>query len=131
MNLLHDYVNKKLAAERETNQDLATRMNVTLSALLRGLKAGTLSTENCLKLAELYGDDPGHILRLSAKHETANLLERLYGRGDQVRLTAQQRGVLELLEKLPTTATGYLIEFLDNFAGAGEHQAARNRKKAG
>src|SRR6185295_3340719 len=47
---------------------------------LRGVKEGTLSVANCLRLAEVLGEEPPVIFRLARKPALADQFERLYGK---------------------------------------------------
>jgi hypothetical protein len=63
-----------------TLQDLAISMDLSYSGLLRGVKAGTLDEENCLRLAEVLGEEPPIVCRAAKKPKLADQLDRLYGR---------------------------------------------------
>lgn len=71
-----------LVARKEkygTLQDLAISINLSYSGLLRAVKAGTFDEENCLRLAEVLGEEPPIVCRAAKKPELADQLERLYG----------------------------------------------------
>lgn len=54
---------------------LAAMIPMSLSAFSRGVEDGTLSLENCLRLARAVGENPGRILRLAGKPPQADLLD--------------------------------------------------------
>ena len=56
---------------------VAAKIPMSLSAFSRGVSDGTLSVENCLRLADAVGDDPGKILRLGGKQSIAAVVDRL------------------------------------------------------
>lgn len=63
-----------------TADAIAVMIGLTPSAFSRGVnKAGTLSVDKLLLLAEGVGESPSRVLRLAGKGETAALIERLYG----------------------------------------------------
>jgi hypothetical protein len=56
---------------------LANAIGLQLTVFIRGLKAGTFSVLNCLRLAKATNTDPLLVLRLAGKHEVAALIEEL------------------------------------------------------
>lgn len=69
-----------LIREHGTGKAVADLIEMSLSAFLRGVnREGTLSVENCLKLAEAVGESPSRVLQLAGKGQVAALIERLYG----------------------------------------------------
>lgn len=58
---------------------LASELKMSASAFGRGVKKGTLSVENLLKLSHKIGGSPIAILRMGGKAEIAKLLDNLYG----------------------------------------------------
>jgi plasmid maintenance system antidote protein VapI len=77
---LEDYMRR--SGERyRTLSALAQTIGMSASALNRAVHVqGTLSLENCLRLADTFGDDPCVVLRAAGKLEEAALLERLRGK---------------------------------------------------
>jgi hypothetical protein len=69
-------------ADKADFRNLARLMGgeISYSGLVRATKAGTLSEENCLRLAEAIGEDPVTVFRVAGKPEIADLLSRLYGK---------------------------------------------------
>lgn len=82
-----------------TLQDLARDMNLTFSGLLRAKKAGTLSVENCLGLAEALGEQPAAVFRAAKRPDLAEQFERLYGKATNS-LPAEERRHLEAWREL-------------------------------
>jgi hypothetical protein len=79
---------------------LAEMLGMTPSGLGRGLQARTLSVENLLVLSKAIGRPASEVLRAAGKHETADLLEELYGAA-RPQLPAQHAELLALFEGLP------------------------------
>lgn len=53
---------------------------MTLSAFSRAVnEEGTFSFENCLRLADAFGDDPVVVLRVAGKLDQADLFQRVRG----------------------------------------------------
>jgi plasmid maintenance system antidote protein VapI len=71
---------------------LADAIGMSLSAFSRGYREeGTLSVENCLRLANEVGERPEMILRLAGKQEVADVFERLSGVKDsQAKLSGKE-----------------------------------------
>lgn len=90
------YVNR-LIAKHGTQTAVAAKIGMTLSAFSRAVnEEGTFSFENCLRLAELGGDDPSHVLRAADKYDQANLLRRLYWKTSlkNTSLSARERALI-------------------------------------
>lgn len=84
-------------------QKLAKAMRVTFSGFLRGVKQGTLSAENCLRLAEVLGEEPAVIFRVANKAALADQFERLYGKTANP-MTDEERTLVATWRALTTTA---------------------------
>lgn len=91
------------SAKFDTLQTLARDMRVTFSGFLRGVKQGTLSAENCLRLAEVLGEEPAVIFRAANKHSLADQFERLYGKTTNP-LTEEERDLVERWRALSAKA---------------------------
>lgn len=78
-----------------TVQAIADAMDMSLSALIRGAKSASMSTDACLRLSEVIGVDPSLVLSLVGKADTAKRIERLYGK-PRGPLTADDRALLAL-----------------------------------
>lgn len=77
---LIQYVDRLIASRYRTASKLAASLGITESAFSRAIhKQGTLSLENCLRLADASGDDPCVVLRIAGKLDHAALLQRLLG----------------------------------------------------
>lgn len=76
-------------------QPIAEELDISLSALLRGVQVGTLSTENCLRLAEAYALRPSEVLQVAGKGEIATLIEGLYGKPIPTTILASDRRRLD------------------------------------
>jgi plasmid maintenance system antidote protein VapI len=87
---------QQLVAERYTTMTrLAEAVDMSLSAFSRGIREeGTLSAENCLRLAHEVGERPGVILRLCNRGDFADIADALYG-GKEV-LSGKERELLHL-----------------------------------
>lgn len=69
---------KRLVARFGTATALAAKIGMTVSAFSRAVhEEGTFSLENCLRLADAFGDDPCVVLRIAGKLDQADLLQRL------------------------------------------------------
>lgn len=78
------YVQRLVVSRYGTHSALAAAIGMSLSAFSRAVREeGTLSVENCEKLAVEVGDNPAHILRLARRPEHAEVAENLYGRSDE------------------------------------------------
>jgi hypothetical protein len=98
MNDFEQFVDKLIADRYRTAEKLAAAIEMTSSALGRGVKKGTLSVENCLRLAEISGEPPSQLLRLAGKGDDAALIERLYGPST---MTPADRALLEDWQAIP------------------------------
>lgn len=73
---------------------------MTLSAFSRAVhEEGTFSFENCLRLADAFGDDPVVVLRVAGKLDQADLFQRV--RGEKV-ANLRAQNFLETWSKLNT-----------------------------
>jgi transcriptional regulator with XRE-family HTH domain len=71
----------RLTKQHGTARALAEAIDMSESAFSRGVRLeGTLSIENCLRLAKWAGEDPSYVLRLAGKETIAILIEELYGK---------------------------------------------------
>jgi hypothetical protein len=119
-----------LAARRPkfgTLQNLAEQMGVTFSGFLRGVKQGTLSAENCLRLAEVLGEDPRVVFRAAQKAELAEQIDRLYGAAVP-HISAAQRAVLDMWEALAPEDQRTVRELLHRLAPHRRATAADQKK---
>lgn len=90
---LRGYI-RQLVDKYGTQTALAEKIGMTLSAFSRAVnEEGTFSFENCLRLADAFGDDPVVVLRVAGKLDQADLFQRV--RGEKV---ANLRA-LELLDQ--------------------------------
>ncbi len=92
-----------------TAQAVADAVGMSLSAFARGVRHGTLSEGNLIRLAEVAGVDPARLLRLADKADVADGLDRLYGRPRLVLSQLDQR-----LIALPTPTKQALLRLLDS-----------------
>lgn len=84
-------------------QTLAKHMRVTFSGFLRGVKQGTLSPENCLRLAEVLGEEPAVVFRAAKKTALADQFDRLYGKTTNP-MTEEERELVYRWRALTSTA---------------------------
>ena len=88
---LRQYI-RQLVDKYGTQTALAEKIGMTLSAFSRAVnEEGTFSFENCLRLADAFGDDPVVVLRVAGKLDQADLFQRV--RGERV---ANLRALLHL-----------------------------------
>jgi hypothetical protein len=97
-----------------TLQHLARTMGITFSGFLRGVKQGTLSTENCLLLAEVLGEQPSTVFRAAKKPDLADRFERLYGQASNP-MTAEERVVLAVWNAMPRAVRENMLSWMRNF----------------
>jgi hypothetical protein len=102
-------------------------MGVTFSGFLRGVKQGTLSAENCLRLAEVLGEDPRVVFRAAQKAELAEQIDRLYGAAVP-HISATQRAVLDAWEALAPEDQRTVRELLHRLAPHRRTAAADQKK---
>ena len=110
---------------------IASAIGMSLSAFTRGVKNGTLSVENCLRLADLTGNSAGMILRLAGKEDMAAVCDRLNDR--LARGRALSRAVQEVAQKIEDLADSpdkqdLVIRFVEAFHRLNRRQR-RQRKK--
>lgn len=135
MNALREFLEER-SAKFDTLQTLATHMGVTFSGFLRGVKQGTLSAENCLRLAEVLGEEPAAVFRAAKKPGLADQFERLYGTTTNP-MTEEERALVTDWRALPSNARQGFRLTLDairqsrvsgsDTAGAGLPRSAQNR----
>jgi hypothetical protein len=81
---LEQYVDRLVKTKYGTAGRLAAKIGMSLSAFSRGVnEEGTLSVENCLRLADEVGDKAAKILRLAGKPHVADVVERITGAGTE------------------------------------------------
>lgn len=97
-----------------TLQRLARTMGITFSGFLRGVKQGTLSTDNCLLLAEVLGEQPSNVFRAAKKPDLADRFERLYGKTSNS-MTAEERDVLAVWNAMPRPVRENMLSWMRNF----------------
>lgn len=90
----------QLKVRHRTMRKIAELANMSESGFVRGVKRGTLSPENLLRLAAATDMPPSTVLRMAGKGDLADLIERLYGNGQDA-LSESQRRVLEAWDRLP------------------------------
>lgn len=115
-----------------TLQKLATAMRVTFSGFLRGVKQGTLSAENCLRLAEVLGEEPSVIFRVANKVALADQFDRLYGKTTNP-MTDDERVLVDTWRALTSTGREGLRLMLSELARTGsidrdERREVRRRR---
>jgi hypothetical protein len=98
-----------------TAQALADAIAMSLSAFARGVRQGTLSEGNLIRLAEVAGIEPGRLLRLADKPEVADCLDRLYGRDRRVLSQLDQQ-----LLALPTPVKQALLRCVETLRHTDE-----------
>lgn len=121
MSELRRWIEELIEQRYGTASKLADAIGMSVSAFSRSTKAGTLSTENLLRLALETGEAAPKVFERAGKGEVSALIEQLYGRAvatpdaERKRLLALydalasddgRRAVLQMLDAFPkTTAT--------------------------
>jgi len=96
---------------------------MTLSAFSRAVHdEGTFSFENCLRLADAFGDDPVVVLRIAGKLDQADLFQRV--RGEKV-ANLRAQNFLEVWSKLSTENQSQLNKIATQMMMAEWWEAAR------
>lgn len=100
------FIDALIDTKYHTASALASAIGMSVSAFSRAIREeGSLSTENCLRLAEATGQSPSKILRLAhrehmtAKH-IADVVDHLLSGRDPMRLSDQELGVIALWRNL-------------------------------
>lgn len=96
-----------------------------LSRVIRG--EHSLEVINCLRLAAVTGTSPSVLLRAAGKSDIADLVERLYGRSRPTApppLTASQREVLDLWDRIPSERLAPLLFTMKVYAAASADESA-------
>lgn len=107
-----------------TLQALAVTMDISFSGFLRGVKKGTLSVENLLKLAEVLGEEPASVFRAADQTDLADQFDRLYGKTVNP-MTEQERELIDTWRGLSPSARQLLREMVFHLA-----QRSRERTQA-
>jgi hypothetical protein len=123
------FIQGLISTKYGTAQAVADAIGMSLSAFSRGVrKEGTLSVENCLRLAAHAGEPPSRVLRLAGKEPIAELIEQLYG-SERDPISGIERDVLQLWRSLHLDAQAPLSTLLHALAGArGHHHQPRQRR---
>jgi len=111
-------------AKFQNPQNLARMMRVTFSGLLRGLKSGTLSTENCFRLAEVLAEDPAVVLRIAKKGDVADQIERMY-RAPKNPISVREREFLDRISGMSDEDLDLLERVMDRFFAATPKRAKK------
>ncbi len=91
---LQAFVGEIIHARYGTAKALAAAIGMSSSAFGRGVESGTLSVDNCLRLAEEVGVPATTVLTRAGKGDTAARIERLYGRAQTPALNRRDRELL-------------------------------------
>lgn len=103
----------RVVARYGTARALAAKIGMSETALSRAVhREGTMSFENCVRLADAVGDDPCLVLRFARKADQARLLERI--RGDELVLTARARKYIQAWIKKTPEAQDHMIGLLES-----------------
>jgi hypothetical protein len=122
------FIQGLISAKYGTAQAVADAIGMSLSAFSRGVrKEGTLSVENCLRLAAHAGEPPSRVLRLADKVPIAELIEQLYG-PEREPLSGMERDLLQLWRSLNLDAQLPLSTILRALAGGRGHSQPRQRR---
>jgi plasmid maintenance system antidote protein VapI len=112
------YVDRLIKTRYGTASALALAIGMSQSAFCRGVREeGTLSVENCLRLAEAIGERPGVILRLVHRDEMAVIADRLFGTTKNT-LTRREREHLALWRTVDPIAHDAIDALLQTRADA-------------
>ena len=110
-------------------QNLSRLMGVTFSGFLRGVKQGTLSTDNCLRLAEVLGEPPAEVLRAANKADVAAQVDRLFG-PTAAPLSEDDRTLLAQWHAITPRARESLRVMLRELASGNEKPAREPKRRA-
>lgn len=105
---LEQFVDEQVSKRYGTASALAGRIGMSFSAFSRSVRAGSLSTENLLRLAMETGTPPSDLLRIARKEHVAHLIETLYGKG----AAAPPNGDLRTLAELWPDVQGHTQQAL-------------------
>jgi hypothetical protein len=110
------FVEQLIATKFETATRLAHSIGMELSPFTRGVRAGTLSLTNLLKLAKVAEAPPSDVLRMAKKTAEAALLEELYGSGRDA-LTQSRRTLIETWDEIPDDVRPHFEALLQRSRG--------------
>lgn len=97
MSQFSEFIAGLIQSRYGTADKLSKAIGMSLSAFSRGVRnEGTLSVENCLRLAEETGESPRKVLTLAGKEHVADIIERLHGKSADHPLSGPEREILAL-----------------------------------
>lgn len=137
---LRGYV-RQLIDKFGTQTALAEKIGMTLSAFSRAVnEEGTFSFENCLRLADAFGDDPVVVLRVAGKLDQADLFQRV--RGEKVaslralkfleqwsKITTENQKLLETFAATLVITETYKGELPNHTPQGGSSLSSGSRKR--
>ena len=97
------FVDRLILDRFGTANALAEAIGMSASAFSHGVREeGTLSVENCLRLADATGERPSVILKLARKPEMAALSDRLFG--GRMTLSRREKELIQTWRELDEDA---------------------------
>jgi transcriptional regulator with XRE-family HTH domain len=123
-----ELLRRALAIVDGTKEDMADRLGIVRSHFSRVLGGSRLNISNCLRLADLLGEEPALVLRAYKYDEEADILDRAYPR--RGRQPQGDVAVLDALERLPHTLRRSTREHIVRVADAltPERQPLKKRR---
>lgn len=126
---LQQYIDR-LVRKHGTATALADKIGMSVSAFSRAVnEEGTFSFENCIRLADAFGDHPSVVLRLAGKGEMADILDRLYSRGGRsVKLSQRERERVDTWKRITPEHQNSLDDIVAALAAAAAVDIATGGK---
>jgi hypothetical protein len=125
---LEQYV-ERLVKKHGTMGRVAAMIGMSLSAFSRGVQEeGTLSVENCLRLADAVGGNAGMILRLAGKPHVAEVMDRLAGSSIET-LDKEERDLIYQWKTIDPDLQDLIKRTVAAFAL--QSQASKRRRRSG
>jgi plasmid maintenance system antidote protein VapI len=123
--LLLRYVQQLVENRYGTMSRLAEAIDMSLSAFSRAIKEeGSLSSENCIRLAHEVGEHPAVILRLSNRDDFAAIVEDLYPRKEA--FSATERALVYLWRTLDYDHAQNQLRTIQFLSAAAKSDAAKS-----
>lgn len=116
---LLEFVDRLVADKYQTAQRLSEAIGMTPSGFSRGVRSGTLTAENLLRLASETGVPASEVLAIGGKADVADMIERLYGKAAAAPPSGDLRTIAELWPALPVALQSALLLVMRHLAKQG------------